>query len=280
MVYSNRFVMCVLLKGVPQEELANGTVKIPFGEYSLRFRNKNPRRAVVQIYIDGENVSGGGYIIGANSFIDIKRHAEIDRAFKFVALDSPDAIEFGKNGENKNKEKGTIEARFYLEKERPPIPYGMVYPREVHHHHHYPIITEPPTPWISPYKHPYKTPDIWCGSSVTYNSSNNSSPPLANCCSFDSEPIEREIKTSGSMRGMSSCHSTPPVKDGCTVEGGLTDQSFYKVDIDIEDTFTSVKIFLQGYVEEVIKNDGLYCENCGAKTRRKAKFCSSCGRKQ
>ena len=55
MVYSNKFVMCVLVNGKPVEELANGEVQIPFNtEYVLRFRNKNDRRAVVKFWIDGE----------------------------------------------------------------------------------------------------------------------------------------------------------------------------------------------------------------------------------
>jgi len=61
MVYSNKFVMCVLHHGHPLKELANGMVSLPFGaEYALRLRNKNNRRAVVKLFIDGENVSGGG----------------------------------------------------------------------------------------------------------------------------------------------------------------------------------------------------------------------------
>ena len=40
---------------------------------------------------------------------------------------------------------------------------------------------------------------------------------------------------------------TPLLKDGCTVEGSATGQQFYKVNIDIEDVFTSVKLYLRGY---------------------------------
>lgn len=97
MVYSSRFVVCVLVNGQPAKERADGVVPIPFGsEYVLRFRNKNNRRAVVKFTIDGENVSGNGYIVPAHSAIDIKRHSEVDRAFKFVDLESGEAIDYGK----------------------------------------------------------------------------------------------------------------------------------------------------------------------------------------
>lgn len=146
MVYSNKFVFCVLLDGRPQKELANGQVSLPFGtEYSLRFRNKNNRRAVVEIWIDGENVSGNGYIIAAHDYVDIKRHHDIDRSFKFVSLDSEDAIEHGKNGPNHDKVKGTIEARFRLEEERPKVIYRDVHHDHHHHHDHY--VPRPIHPW-------------------------------------------------------------------------------------------------------------------------------------
>lgn len=115
MVYFSKFVTCVLVNGQVQKELSDGIVPIHFGaEYSLRFRNKNDRRAVVKFTIDGENVSGGGYIIPANSYIDIHRHADKDAKFKFVGIDSPDAVDFGKN--KSNTINGIVEARFYFEK--------------------------------------------------------------------------------------------------------------------------------------------------------------------
>ena len=96
MVYSNKFVISILVDGNTQQELANGTVKLPFGaEYAIRLRNKNSRRAVAKLFVDGENVSGNGYIVPANDHVDIKRHWDKDVAFKFVELDSPEAVDAG-----------------------------------------------------------------------------------------------------------------------------------------------------------------------------------------
>jgi predicted RNase H-like nuclease (RuvC/YqgF family) len=41
------------------------------------------------------------------------------------------------------------------------------------------------------------------------------------------------------------------LKDGCTVEGNVTGQSFHTVYIDLEETYTSLKLFLQGHEAEV-----------------------------
>lgn len=279
MVYSNKFVACVLLNGEPQSELANGTVKLPFGaEYELRFRNKNNRRAVVKIFIDGENVSGGGYIINANDQVDIKRHHDVDRAFKFVSLDSGEAVEHGKNGPNDDKVKGTIEARFYLEKEtvRP------VVVDHHHHHHHYPKpspMPYPRTPWdqmwmntgtiyskgmdlTSAPKSATRGRGLSMGPSGSATGSEYLSAPEAPTVSMnsgDSYYSSPDIARGGILNDEGpSCMeagfipaasmSAPEVlKDGCTVEGDTTGQSFHQVWIDLEDAYTSLKLFLQGY---------------------------------
>ena len=285
MVYSNKFVLCVLLNGKPQEELANGQVKLPFGaEYALRLRNRNNRRAVVKIFIDGENVSGGGYVIPANDHVDIKRHYDVDRAFKFVALDSAEAIDFGKNGPNHDKVKGTIEARFYLEKERPQVIYRDIH-HDHHHHHHHDHYHPRPTPWpIRPY------PPIWYGTNTLGGSGDASQDTYRTTCggkgmsagpqmtcstggggtqssagprrmrskssaapqetyldaapaSFDAPPAEMSVAPA-------SFNAGPELKDGCTVEGYSTGQSFTTAWVDTEETYTSLKVFLQGFEEE------------------------------
>ena len=254
-MYSNNFVMCVLVNDKPQKELGNGSVIIPFNsEYSLRFRNKNKRRAVVKFFIDGECVSGNGYVIPANSFIDIERHADTPMKFKFVDLDSDDAIDFGKNGPNTDKTKGVIEARFYLEKE-------YVQPVTVVHEHH------------------YHTPPLWRGyCDVRYGSigSNHlNDGPIGLCASAnnlsanfsaevkskslekreramydcdhfsESDTLSRgEVQTRGGFIGAASAAATQ--RDGATVEGGRSSQRFSTTHIDMEDTFTTLKLFLQG----------------------------------
>src|SRR5262252_1683017 len=66
MVYSSRFVLSVLLNGNIAPERTDGVVAIPFGsEYGIRCRNRNKgRRALVKLFVDNENISGGGFIIG------------------------------------------------------------------------------------------------------------------------------------------------------------------------------------------------------------------------
>ena len=258
MVYSNKFVICILVNGKVQKEKKNGVVNLPFGtEYTIRLRNKNDRRCCADIYIDGECVSGGGYVVDANDYMDIKRHNDRDRAFKFVSLDSEDAVDYGKNGDNDDGEKGTIEVRFRMEKEDRvkyvPLPY-IVEPVERIR----PIVPYPTEPWrpVRPYR--YHT-----GYNVTCD--NNSS---------SGDPNEFSMKTTNSVQSQSqqsayfsSCDASQtldlnetkssyrapegvPVEDGCTVEGKRTGQSFRTVHFVAEATETVLRIFLQGFEDK------------------------------
>lgn len=279
MSYSNRFIMVVLVNGVPQKELANGEVHVPFGAYSLRLRNRHSRNAAVQIYIDGENVSGEGYRIPANDKVDIHRFADKDVSFKFVDLDSAEAAEFGKGGPNPDKLKGVVEARFFLEKESPkPV-------RTVEHHHHY----RDPHPW-RPYwsREPYWRLDL-----PYYDSSS-----AANItCSDGAASLSSSMCCSGgapaSLSSSVPSHAAPAkydLREGATVEGHYTGQNFHKVHMDLEDNYVSIKVFLKGYDHKGVSATGpaprprhagnsTYCENCGAQRTGSANFCGDCGHK-
>jgi hypothetical protein len=250
-VYSNRFVLCVLVNGKPQQELANGVVPIEFGsEYSLRFRNKNDRRAVVRFTIDGENVSGNGYIIPAHSAIDIHRHWDKDAKFKFVELDSPKAVDHGKNGPNLDGSKGVIEAKFYLEK--PWTPHVQWSPPVHHYHHHH---------------HHYRKQKLW---DTTWGGKSNPDvcPELKN----PYVPMSESSATSGESMLQNLCCTQPQntcsdfsksavmppapptftLQEGCTVEGGRSGQNFSTSYIDLETDYVAVRCVLKGTAKKTI----------------------------
>lgn len=225
MVYSNKFVMTVLRQGQVQKELANGTVQIPFGEYALRFRNKNNRRAVVQFSIDGENVSGPGYIVPANGHIDIERHHDTPTNFNFVSLDSEEATDFGKNGPNPDKVKGAIEARFYLEKER--VYQSPV--KEIHHHHY-----------------PYPTWSNHMSFSVDANI--NTTQPTRSLDINSNTMLPIMSFNACGLRGQALRGSSRQIQEGCTVEGSRSNQTFSTQFIDYDkENYVTLRVFLEGF---------------------------------
>jgi len=247
MVYNNKFVMAVLVDGVPQKELADGSVILPFNtEYVLRFRNKNNRRAVVCVTIDGETISEGGFVIPAHGYIDIERPTHTNSKFKFVSIESPDAIDFGKNGPNEDRSKGVIVAKFYLEKVYQPT-YTPV--EHHHHYHHYPNYANNTIKYGSiggslcrgvrskSSNHLNDSPDSFVMNDASFTSNVNYSN-FAGAAAASMNWMEQEAST--------SLESKSKVQDGCTVEGSYSSQSFRTVNVEVEDDYTELKLVLRG----------------------------------
>lgn len=71
-MYLKDFVVTLEVKGQTCREVKNeqggNLIYIPFGsDYSLQFRNMRNVRALVEVKIDGAEVTAGGLVIGANS---------------------------------------------------------------------------------------------------------------------------------------------------------------------------------------------------------------------
>jgi hypothetical protein len=335
MAFSNRFVMVVMHDGHPLKERADGTVHIPFGaEYSLRFKNKHNRRALVKFFIDGENVSGNGYIMGAygskDDTIEIERRSECPAKFKFVALDSEDAQLEGKDGPNIDGSKGVIEARFSLEKQQRQ-PLRPTRPRKVRgiqpQPYPYPVPYPMPAPYVAPSPSPYQPywgttytdntlndgHKTWCGpvgNSGTLRSNSldagqmkccSVSPPAAPTCSFsapvslESTPVKIGEQDLSFMPppplvepppAVPTPTAEPVVKEGVTVDGSFSSQTFRTVPFEAEDNYVTLRLVLRGYqatnatpsLTPGVEVD--YCTNCGQKKGRKAdRFCGKCGHK-
>jgi len=118
-MYNQKFVATIVVNGHIVPEREDGVVFLDAGtEYKIRLRNKNDRRAVASISIDGENVTDGGVVINADSVVEIERSVQKAFKFKFVALDSEAAQDFGKDQANKSGAMGVIAVEFRLEKQR------------------------------------------------------------------------------------------------------------------------------------------------------------------
>jgi hypothetical protein len=228
MAYQNRFVVTIIKDGHIMKELANGSVPIEFGsEYKIRLRNKHNRRAVCNLSIDGENVSGGGFIIPANSFIDIERPVDVAKKFKFVSLESEEAYDFGKNGSNHNKIKGTIVAEFALEKE-----------------HMFDWVCRP---MVKSYPYGYDNIRYGCDNIVESKTSTGyiSNTSVDGLLKSKDESFSLRTKQLSSMNAVQSCSSN--LQDGATVEGSKSHQSFQTAYFNSENNWTTVRLFLQGF---------------------------------
>ena len=222
-----KFVLSVLVDGKFQKEFSNGTTNVPFGaEYKLRLRNKNSRRAVAKVFIDGENVSGGGFIVLANQFIEIERPVDGNKKFKFVSLDSAEAIDFGKNGANDDKVKGVVEVRWHLEVEPGFLRNIYALPRHPWHVH---------------------IPNRFTPSGV---GGKNVIDPLLSYSINSTAMGVAAPDFSARAKSLIEKNSTVPselLQDGCTVEGNVSNDQYHTTHCSYEPEYVTTKVFLQGF---------------------------------
>ena len=89
MMYSNKLAAAIKVNGKILREFKD-TVYVPFAsEYSVLIKNLNSVRAVVYVFIDGENVVPGGLVLNAGQEIDLERSIKNNNLnegnkFKFI----------------------------------------------------------------------------------------------------------------------------------------------------------------------------------------------------
>lgn len=119
MMYNNKLVVSLKANGRILRENKD-TILIPFGsEYSFLLKNLHTQRAVVNIFIDGENVVEGGLVIDAGCEVNLKRYIKNGNltegnCFKFIERTA--AIEDGPRGIK--LEDGLIRIEFQYEMPR------------------------------------------------------------------------------------------------------------------------------------------------------------------
>jgi hypothetical protein len=87
MMYSNNFVVVVKHRGKVLRESENGIVRLPFGsDYTILLKNKDSRKAVADVEIDGEQVAAG-VIVPGNKSVELKgalNGLEVRNHFRFI----------------------------------------------------------------------------------------------------------------------------------------------------------------------------------------------------
>ena len=89
MMYGNKIAAAIKVNGKVLREFKD-TAYIPFGsEYTILIKNLNTVRALVNIYIDGENIVPGGLVLNAHQEIDLERSVKngnlnSGNRFKFI----------------------------------------------------------------------------------------------------------------------------------------------------------------------------------------------------
>jgi hypothetical protein len=122
MMYNQKLVASIKTKGKILREFKD-TVYIPFAsEYSILLKNLNTVRAVVNVFIDGENAVPGGLVIDPGQSVDLERwvkNGNLTEGNRFKFIERTAKIEEGPRGIK--EEDGLIRVEYQFEIPRPVI---------------------------------------------------------------------------------------------------------------------------------------------------------------
>ena len=100
-MYGNKLAAAIKVDGKILREFKD-TVYIPFGaEYTILVKNLEGRRAVVNVFIDGDNAVPGGLVLGANQEVELERkivNNNLREGNRFKFIERTENIENGPRG--------------------------------------------------------------------------------------------------------------------------------------------------------------------------------------
>jgi hypothetical protein len=245
MMYNQKLVASIKSKGKVLREFKD-TVYIPFAsEYSILLKNLNTVRAVVNVFIDGENVVPGGLVVDPGRTVDLERwikNGNLSEGNKFKFIERTSAIEDGPRGIK--LEDGLVRIEYQFEIPRPILNIPTWNSTTITRG-----ISGSTGDWASP-----------MGASYSTNASLNSMNVTASAASFQNET-------------------------GITVLGSKSTQSFQHVTVGtLESTVHNIVLKLVGdlgnnkpVTKPVTVKAKPKCVTCGHQNKATAKFCSECG---
>lgn len=256
-MYKNNFICVIKHNGKVLREI-DGEVHLPFNsQYSILLKNKDSRRSLVSIEVDGENVlAGKSLIINGNTSQEIKgfmRNMSITNRFKFIHKTKEIS-----NHRGNRIDDGLVTISYTFEKEEiQPV-----------------TIIKKGGPWDwpddpNPYPKPWPGyyPDIKYCSSLTGDCGTKTKTTVAQVYSDDGITIQ----------GYSD--------DGITVKGSKINQPYQYGDIgELETRSYVITLQLKGKTKRRKKvtkpltvKTKLRCTTCGRRSKSSSKFCSNCG---
>lgn len=252
-MYKNNFICAIKHNGRILRE-SDEEVCLPFGsQYSILLKNKDSRRALVDIEVDGENVlSGNSLIVNGNTSQEIKgfmRNMSVTNRFKFIKKTKEIS---NYRGDRIDDGIVSVSYRFERRKAKP-----IIIPERRRNE------WWPKYPYPSPLPGPQLDYDVKCTSYSTASSS--SIKGIEDTVLYVHEPFSDE---------------------GITVKGSKITQDYQYGDIDeLERVTYVITLRLKGInkiSKKIIKKPltvktKLLCPTCGRRSKSSSKFCSNCG---
>lgn len=249
-MYDNKMVVAIKNNGKVLREFKD-TVLVPFGsEYSVLLKNLNTVKALINIFIDGENVVPGGLVLAAGQEIDLERsvkNGNLTEGNRFKFIERTTNIENGPRGAK--LEDGIVRIEFEFEVQKP-----LILKRSM------------------------------IGPIFASGSSDHSTGDWKDSALLGTTLNVNSVMRSSAVTGQSA--NTTPVNDvGITVPGSKSEQRFQEAAwFQTDQVKHNIVLKLLGetadnkrVTEPITVKHKPECITCGKKNKATAKFCSECG---
>ena len=283
MMYSNKLVASLKANGKILREFKD-TVYIPFGsEYSFLLKNLHTQRAVVNIFIDGDNIVEGGLVVDAGREVDLERYVKsgnLKAGNRFKFIERTAAIEDGPRGIK--LEDGLIRIEFQYEQPRPVINTRNIFGNNSLSE--YPGVVDKYSKsinhsWIQASGASYSTNVGGAMRGVDF--SQNGASMQATAAAAIDKVVPNTAELHDGMATMDWCQNDV----GITVPGSKSEQKFTHVTMGaMEAEKHTMVIKLLGetsdnkpVLQPVTVERKPECVTCGKKNKAHAKFCVECG---
>ena len=294
MMYNQKLVASLKANGKILREFKD-TVYCPFGaEYSILLKNLNTVRALVNVYIDGENQTPGGLVLNAHQEVDLQRsikNGNLTEGNRFKFIERTGAVE---NHRGIKLEDGIVRIEYQFEMPRMSISIADTFWKD--------------ESWKQKIGgHPYTSGGNYgdlvnntYGTAGAMSRSINVNGMLRSADYSSGETMKAQATSatteyfatnnitvqSAVHDGMATMDSYVPKNDaGITVPGSKSDQKFttaYIGSLDPQQHSIVLKILGETPDNEPVRKPVTTkhkpkCVTCGKQNKATAKFCTECG---
>ena len=294
-MYESKLVASLKANGKILREFKD-TVYIPFGsEYSFLLKNLNTTRALVNVFIDGEDMTPGGLVLNAGQEVDLERSIKgnnLTEGNRFKFIERTSAIENGPRGVK--LEDGLVRIEFQFEK--PPMRVSEL-PRNIFNDINFGSLSGS----IGSSEYPGTT-DKFSKSMGTYSQVNVNGMLRGVDYSMNgqvtaqaaSASVDKYCADNNIINSICEMHDGAATMDwmeapkndvGITVPGSKSTQKFQTTYMNaLESEKHTIVLKLLGETEDnkpvlkpVTTKHKPKCVTCGKQNKATAKFCTECG---
>ena len=283
-MYNQKLVASLKANGKILREFKD-TVYCPFGaEYSILIKNLNTVRALVNVYIDGENQTPGGLVLNAHQEVDLQRsikNGNLTEGNRFKFIERTGKVE---QHRGIKLEDGIVRIEYQFEIPRPVLQVNDTSWMNDTHKFRYTgsgstntVGTAGSTSGIMNINGMLRTADYSKGETLRAMASG----ATAEYCATNNIVAQASVHD-----GMATMDSYVPKNDaGITVPGSKSTQKFQTAYIGALDPQTHsivLKILGETPDNELVRKPVTTkhkpkCVTCGKQNKATAKFCTECG---